>query len=584
MFLATNIIGQHIMEDSKRLKDNWFFNGNIGISQAYGDLSAENPFEKFKYDTRIGLGLIFGKQISPVFGVRGQSYYGKLKSILPSKSDPTVGEYFTAYNVINLNTGLTINLSNLFFDYYEHRIFTIYGVGGIGLTYWESTLYDLKTNKKLKNNKGSNNGKWGYSTAFTGMLGMGGCFKITDHLDISLEVVWNIIDSDDLDCKTGGSPNDYYSYISTGLAYKFSWKKKSYRRTLPKKEPLIAEEVEKEEISEPFLIPEPSDGIPEPKLIELPVVIPPEPEVTYEETIEPVREIPELEFRVQIRAAYARPVTSEELEVFGIPDEIREEFIEGWYKYMVGSFDNLDDVMDYKNLIRTVYSVHDAFVVAYLKGKRLRNLDHLYQSYSNKEFNVLGNYVENIRYGVQISASYLRPLSLESLLNKYNLDEPVREDFKNNWYRYSVGLFNKYWKAKEYRNILLTRYNAKGCFVVVYKDEIRYTVLELLGVESGYISEVDLDKPKRDVVFRVQILCLDPVNRIPSEELNAQYNILEDINEISENHLIKYQIGNYKSYDEACTLRHMIIDKGINDAFVVAYHNDIRIPISEAFE
>ncbi len=120
--------------------------------------------------------------------------------------------------------------------------------------------------------------------------------------------------------------------------------------------------------------------------------------------------------------------------------------------------------------------------------------------------------------------------------------------------------------------------------MVSYKDEVRYTILELLGVESGHVSEVDVDKPKRDVVFRVQILCLDPVNRIPSEELNAQYNIRKDINEISENHLIKYQIGDYKSYNEACTLRHMIIDKGINDAFVVAYHNDIRIPISEAFE
>ena len=90
--------------------------------------------------------------------------------------------------------------------------------------------------------------------------------------------------------------------------------------------------------------------------------------------------------------------------------------------------------------------------------------------------------------------------------------------------------------------------------------------------------------PKEDVVFRVQILCLDQMARIPSDELNAKYEIYDEILEVIENGLVKYQLGDYTSYEKAKSVRAEMLEKGIEDAFIAPYRNGVRINISDAFE
>jgi len=572
--------GQSPMSHSKKFTDNWFINGNVGISQFYGDMSEENPFQKILFDTRIGTGLVLGKMITPYLGVRGEIHYAKLKSTRKYLSYNPNGEYFVAWNLIELNLAANINFVNLIFGYNSRRVVTAYGIIGAGLTNWQTELYDFKTNQKIRDNGYNGNGILNMTTEFVMPFGAGINFKVHDHIDVNVETTWRGVNSDKLDTKVGGFKYDIYTYSSVGITYKFNLVK-SKTVPVPEEEedtPLIYEKQEDELID---------TDIPEP-VVRRPIEIVEEPEEQITEEYDElplVEDVPEIEFRVQIRASYSKPIPPDEILSFGVPDRIREELSDGWYRYTVGSFDNITDASDYRSLVRNSYGISDAFVVAYVKGERLKSLRYLDGKYTAEGFNVLEEKVDNIRYGVQIAASYLVQIPITKLQETYSLDEPIREDIQDGWYRYSVGSFDQYWKAKEHRNILLTRNNAQGSFVIAFKDEIRYTIVELLGLETRTASPTEvIGKPRRNVVFKVQLLVLDPAVQISADELKAQYNIREDIQIVNENGLVKYQIGNLNSYEDACLLRDQIVGLGVKDAFVVPYENGRKIHITEAFD
>lgn len=578
---STLVQGQSPMSHSKRFTDNWYINGNVGVSQFYGDMSNENPFQKLEFDTRVGTGLILGKNITPYLGVRGEIHYARLQSTRRFMSGYPNGAYFVSKNLVEFNLAATVNFVNLVFGYNSRRVFTAYGLVGAGLANWQAELFDHKTNKKIQDNGFTGNGIMDMTTEFVLPFGAGVNFKVSDRFDVNTEVTWRGVNSDKLDTKTGGFEYDIYSYISVGLTYKFNLVKKAKEpvpEIIEEEEPLILQE---ETEVQAYDIPEPDDKKEPIEIIRDPVQDKKEDAGTVPA---PAPEIPELEFRVQIRASYAKPVPPDEILSFGVPDRIKEELSDGWYRYTVGSFDNLASAADYRDLIRTSYGISDAFVVAYRKGERMKSLRYLDNTYTADGFNVLEEKLDNIRYGVQLAASYLVPIPVEKIRETYDIDEPIREDVKDGWYRYSVGSFDMYWKAKEYRNILLTRNNAKGSFVIAYKDERRYTIIELLGIDPGETPEEMVAKPKRDVVFTIQLLCLDPAVQIPANDLKEQYGLDHSVKIVNEDGLVKYQIGNVRSYKEASLLRDEMINKGINDAFVVPYENGKRISITDAFQ
>jgi len=568
-----------MMKKSKRFSDNWFVGANVGVSHLFGDMSTQNPIEKFGEETRIGTGAYLGKQLSPVFGSRFNIYYGKLYSEKRSKSNPDVGTAVRMENVVSGSLILTMDFFNFFFKYSRKRVFSIYGLLGIGFVSNQASAWTLTDPEKITDNvEQGGAGPKGFSTYVTVPWGFGGRLKVSKRFDVIGEVTWYLT-SDEFDLKVGGSNRDYFSYMSVGMVYKFNTKKrKIVSRVQPEPEPEpVARDTAApiERVVEPEPIP-----VPEPEVVAEPVYIP----IVPVEVEEKPAAVPDLEFRVQIRASYGKPVSREELDKFGIPDDIQQEYTDGWYRYTVGSFDNLDDATDYRDLMRSGYGVYDAFVVAYLKGNRLKSLRYLDTTMRSGRYSILDEERDNVRYGVQLKASYLRPLDIAAIADEYNIDEPVREDFQNDWYRYSVGDFNQYWKAKEYRNVLLTRHNAQGSFVIAYEDDIRTTIVDLIGAESGSRPEQPAARPKADVIFYVQILCLDPYKRVPAEELNARYDMYDEIREYEESGLVKYQIGGYTSYEEAKSIRSQMLNKGILDAFIVPYQNGVKINIADAFE
>jgi len=90
--------------------------------------------------------------------------------------------------------------------------------------------------------------------------------------------------------------------------------------------------------------------------------------------------------------------------------------------------------------------------------------------------------------------------------------------------------------------------------------------------------EKKVDAPS-GITYRIQIFATR--TKMPSfKYLREKYNITNDIYENYSNGIYRYSTGSYSSYDEAMSHSSIIKSKGVMDAFVVAYKQDVRINIT----
>lgn len=93
--------------------------------------------------------------------------------------------------------------------------------------------------------------------------------------------------------------------------------------------------------------------------------------------------------------------------------------------------------------------------------------------------------------------------------------------------------------------------------------------------------EIELIEPEMPsgIVYRVQILAKR--NNLPTiESLKMRFNITGNIYENIQNSIHRYSTGTFSTYKEALRHSYLIRDKGVHDAFVVAYQNNTRVNIT----
>ena len=84
----------------------WQIQADVGTSLFFGDIKEYQwwPVSTYENEWRLGFGLQLSKQLSPVFGLRGQGLYGQLAGTRRIRNKHFTNDYFE----FNLNT--TINL------------------------------------------------------------------------------------------------------------------------------------------------------------------------------------------------------------------------------------------------------------------------------------------------------------------------------------------------------------------------------------------------------------------------------------------------------------------------------------------
>jgi OOP family OmpA-OmpF porin len=219
----TTIVAQSYNKSSS-FKSYWQINASGGTSLFFGDIKQYQfwPVSSNENEWRFAGGLMLNKQISPVFGIRGQVIYGNLAGTRRS-----MNKYFES-NYIEFNLNTTVSIRNIISKYKAKQFWDAYIIVGIGITNYNTELKDLTTKQVLRE-VGYGNGKSFGGRTLQGILtgGLGLDFRLSDKWNINLESSNKIMNSDDMDAWVSGFIYDVYNYTSIGISYKFGVKKKS---------------------------------------------------------------------------------------------------------------------------------------------------------------------------------------------------------------------------------------------------------------------------------------------------------------------------------------------------------------------
>jgi hypothetical protein len=355
-------------------KSFWELNYNIGTSVFLGDIK-QNQWLPANDEWRLGTGVQFGKQISYVFGIRGQLLYGQMAGKRTQWNRYFQSEYFET------NVNATVSLNNLFGTKRSDRLFNIYLIGGIGVTQYNTSVYELGTNKFITRvGKGGVNGN---GTGFGGRTlegiltaGMGIDFRINDNIHINFESVHRGMNSDAFDAWEKGFPYDIYNYTSIGVSWRIVMQNRKQKvETINQARP---QEIKQVFINHEETVPDTIEQV----VIRYVKYVEPEETAEIKESFQPKKsetilpEQHEVEFRVQILAKLNTSVSINYLsKKYGIPaDQIQEGRHALYFTYSVGSFASYEKAQEKRDLIRTKYGISDAFVTAYYKGIRLEQI------------------------------------------------------------------------------------------------------------------------------------------------------------------------------------------------------------------
>ncbi len=373
---------------TSEFKSFWQFNVNGGTSIFFGDIKQNRvwPVSTNENEWRFALGSILTKQISPIFGIRGQFLYGNLAGTRRQRN-----LYFES-NYIEFNLNATVGIRNIFQEYRADQFWNVYLIAGIGISNFNTELKDLQTKKVVKN-QGNGSGKSFAGRSLQPMILVGGGvdFRLSDRVNLNIETANRVLGTDKLDATVGKFKYDIYNYTSLGVSYKFGVKSSSkkeksdeysYFKPKEKNEDLIEPADYDYNPNKPVSPPEVEVLTIEPVIVSIPVLPPMEEKVVEEVVTEPVVVVEEevvvqgVEYRVQIRAKYGKQISMHHLSnTYNIPaSEIRENTHNGFYIYTVGSYTTYDQAKEKRNYLRINNGISDSFIVAFRNGVRLNKL------------------------------------------------------------------------------------------------------------------------------------------------------------------------------------------------------------------
>jgi hypothetical protein len=344
-----------------------------------------------------------------------------------------------------------------------------------------------------------------------------------------------------------------------------------------------------------------------------------------------------LVFKIQI-GAFRNPISN---NAFGGLNPVNAETVAGGdlIRYLVGLFRTTEAAFIARDQVRKM-GFRDAFVVAYMNGQRItiteaRKLASMqsqeeYRALASDETAMLNSRTQTSQTGnntdtqarnvssektsapetysypsitqnkdlfftVQIGV-YKNPVSPAELKNL----NPVFEEQTQGFIRYTTGVFQTSEQASAEKNRII-QMGISDAFVSAYYKGQKITLTEAKRIQQqgqqttekttqvNYPEQPVLESPassyaKESIVFKVQVgaykeqVPVDMVNRFIAVARN------KPLSQTAEGGTTYYMVGSFTSYSEAVQMKDSIISEGLKDAFVVAFSDNKKIPVSEALK
>lgn len=341
-----------------------------------------------------------------------------------------------------------------------------------------------------------------------------------------------------------------------------------------------------------------------------------------------------LVFKVQI-GAFKKPIPAEKFE--GVQPITAETTRPEWIRYCVGLFQTFEPAVVVKKEMQQ-RGFKDAFVVAYLNGKRIE-LTQAYALISGNNSQPSKSYVQNSQNEMALlRANNIRPENISAIRNnKVDADEKdfygvnaakVKTSFAAIEYAVQVGVFrtanvpsglktlmplfteqinprlyrftsdhySEYASADSMKRIA-RREGVKDAFIVVYRNGVQSTLASVPPAERKTrplvvnetkpvikqpidVSSIDKSVSEK-IVYKVQLGAFK--NNIPFSSVVTFLAVADKgITQLTdERGLHIFYAGTCDAFSIANTLKDEIVQKGITDAFVVALQNGKRLQITD---